>query len=243
MFNLSKFLTHILDWCRRRGLRERDKTQLLQQQFGRPVVFVDFETTGTDPTSDRAIEVAGARYDHGGRLEFRYLINPGIAVPPTIQTITGINDADLRTARTTRDVFFELEAFLEDSPILVAHNAIFDIAVLVTEQRRCGLPTWQGDFICTRTLATFLGVGMPGTNRAGQPYTSYKLGDVLRALGLELSGAHRAGQDVGAVETVFFALYPKAKARQIPVINAVAHPAWAPIPRYLPERAKVHMVR
>lgn len=202
---------------------------------GRPLLFLDFETTGIDAIHDRAIEVAATRHDQQGRTLLHHLINPGIPVPHQVTRLTGISTEHLVQASTPFEVFSLLQSLLDDSPILVAHNALFDITILLHEQRRLGLRLWSGDFLCTRTIATLLGKGLPSVNRAGRPYISYKLSDVSKALGLSIQSAHRAIDDVRTTETIFEALYQLAITNNVrPPLNTVAHPTWAPKPDFLP---------
>lgn len=213
----------------------------LYRLVGRSIVFLDFETTGIDPTNDRAIEIAGSRHDQAGRTEFHSLLNPGIDIPEEVSRLTGITNESIVSAPIVAEVLSRLQPLLSDNPVIVAHNAIFDVTVLMSEQRRARLPLWNGDFVCTRALATLMGKGTPSVNRAGRPYVSYKLSDVAKALGLSLEGAHRAGSDIQTTEEVFRQLYPTALQNSMPILNTTVQPKWARTPEYLPKRARVHI--
>src|SRR5687767_12078160 len=62
-------------------------------------VVVDLETTGGAP-QDAGITEIGAVKVRGGEVlgEFQTLVKPGVAIPPFIALLTGINDAMVATA-------------------------------------------------------------------------------------------------------------------------------------------------
>ena len=88
----------------------------------RPLVFLDFETTGVEPTQCRAIELAGVRHDRDGRHQFHSLINPGCAVPTQVQRLTGISTEALVGAPDTATALNNLQEYLANAPVLIAHN-------------------------------------------------------------------------------------------------------------------------
>ncbi|MFO7581000.1 exonuclease domain-containing protein [Guyparkeria sp.] len=102
------------------------------------LAFVDVETTGTRPTRDRITEVAVIPVDNGVVGEpFQSLLDPGVAIPPTITRLTGISDDMVvgapvfaRLADQVRELF--------DGRLLVAHNARFDAGFLRNAFRAAG---------------------------------------------------------------------------------------------------------
>ena len=67
--------------------------------------FVDLETTGTDPSRDRITEIGIVWMENGLRTgEWSTLVNPGMAIPPEIQTLTGISNAMVRSASPFADI-------------------------------------------------------------------------------------------------------------------------------------------
>ncbi len=51
--------------------------------LSRPIAFIDLETTGTSPASDRIVEIAILRIAPDGTEDFRCKrVNPGIPIPP-----------------------------------------------------------------------------------------------------------------------------------------------------------------
>src|SRR3954462_10761015 len=84
--------------------------QLSFGELGTPLsavtfVVLDLETTGGPPDSD-AITQIGAVKGRGGRVlgEFSTLVDPGVAVPPAIVSLTGITTAMITGAPRLRTV-------------------------------------------------------------------------------------------------------------------------------------------
>lgn len=112
-------------------------------------VVVDLETTGIGASA--AITEIGAVRVRGGRVvdEFQSLVNPGQVIPPRITTLTGITSQMVAGAPPIDVVYprFAAWAGLEDppgrgpdrpGPVLVAHNAAFDIGFLRRAAHRVG---------------------------------------------------------------------------------------------------------
>jgi len=105
----------------------------------RPLVVFDTETTGTDPTRDRIVEIALVRIrPDGARESLVRRVNPGIPIPPDTSAIHGIRDEDVKDAPAFPAIADEVLAFIGDSD-LAGYNVLkFDIPVLQNELRRAG---------------------------------------------------------------------------------------------------------
>ena len=97
-------------------------------------LYVDCETTGTDPEHDDVIEIAllPFTYTFEGRIvhvlhhEARaWRSDPGRPLPPEIVALTGLTDEMLRDQRIDADA---ANALIGGSNLLIAHNARFDRA-------------------------------------------------------------------------------------------------------------------
>ncbi len=107
----------------------------------RPLVFFDTETTGTNPRSDRIIEIACVKIHPDGRREdFVRRVNPGVPIPPASSAIHGIRDADVAGLPHFRDVAVELAAFLEGADLAGYNITGFDLPELRSEFLRAGVP-------------------------------------------------------------------------------------------------------
>ena len=114
--------------------------------------FVDLETTGTDPSRDRITEIGIVWLENGLRTgEWSTLVNPGMAIPPEIQTLTGISNAMVRSASPFADIADEVRERLAGC-VFVAHNARFDYGFLKAAFRSLG-QRFQADVLCTLRLS------------------------------------------------------------------------------------------
>ena len=120
--------------------------------FDQPLVFMDVETTGAHPAYDRITEVGLVEVDRGGVAgEWSTLLNPGVSIPPAIQSLTGITNDMVELAPRFEEVARELYRRLEGR-LLVAHNARFDYGFLRNEFRRAGL-NYASRVLCTVKLS------------------------------------------------------------------------------------------
>lgn len=114
--------------------------------------FIDVETTGVKPLTDRLTEVAIVRFSrtHPPRV-WQSLVNPGVPIPAEIQSLTGITNAMVRNAPN----FFELRETIRcelEGAFFVAHNARFDYGFIKNEFRRAG-ESFTSDVLCTVRLS------------------------------------------------------------------------------------------
>jgi DNA polymerase-3 subunit epsilon len=98
-------------------------------------VVVDLETAGGKPV-DAGITEIGAVKVRGGEVigEFRTFCAPGIPIPAFISVLTGITDHHVANAPSVASAVREFLSFANfesgDQPVLVAHNAPFDVGFL-----------------------------------------------------------------------------------------------------------------
>ena len=114
--------------------------------------FIDVETTGARPLTDRVTEIAIIRFhSDGSQSRWQSLINPGMAIPAEIQALTGITNAMVRNAPTFFDVRDEVRRMF-DGAVFVAHNARFDYGFIKNEFRRI-TEAFTADVLCTVRLS------------------------------------------------------------------------------------------
>lgn len=155
--------------------------------YQRPIVMLDFETTGLSPDGgDRITEVAALRIADGRVVErFVSLVNCGVRIPAFITQFTGITQAMVDGAPPVHEVVPALIEFI-GTDILAAHNASFDDKFLRAEGALMGLDCRHAGPLCSLKLARRV---FPGLD-------SYKLGRLSGALGIGFrSRAHRAEAD------------------------------------------------
>lgn len=120
--------------------------------YDRNVVFLDLETTGASAGHDRITEVGLIEVNDGYFVrEWSTLVNPGIPIPPLIQSLTGINDSMVAAAPYFEDIAQELHDAI-DGRMLIAHNARFDYGFLEQEFKRID-QDFSAPVLCTVRLS------------------------------------------------------------------------------------------
>jgi DNA polymerase-3 subunit epsilon len=130
-----------------RVIRRLDTAQELPALAGRRIrraAVVDTETTGTDASTDKVIELAVIVFEYCadtgevGRVVETYdgLEDPGFPIPPESTAIHGITDA-MVAGQKIDDA--RVEALLKQAGVVIAHNARFDRGFLETR-----LPVFAG---------------------------------------------------------------------------------------------------
>lgn len=105
-----------------------------------PLCFFDLETTGTNITQDRIIEIAVLKLMPSGEvIRKTNLLNPTIPIPAESTAIHGISEADIADKPTFKDVAKEYARFLEGCDLSGFNVVKFDIPVLVEEFLRAGV--------------------------------------------------------------------------------------------------------
>lgn len=104
------------------------------------VVVYDVESTGTDTTEDRIIQIAAMRIDRdGNEIErFERFINPGKSVG-TSQLVHGFTDEYLAEHGESPEVVLEAFKEFSNNRIIVGHNVNYDISILSHELARHNL--------------------------------------------------------------------------------------------------------
>lgn len=159
------------------------------------IVAFDTETTGLNwPDGDRVIEFAAVelRLDAAGEVRsvetYNQLFNPEIPIPKEASKVNGITDDRVADEPLFAEKAAEVRSKLEGA-ILVAQNLPFDFGFVRMELERAGL-TWP------RTVAEV--DTLPLAMQLLPELSSYKLGSLCEAMGVSLTGAHRASNDAEA---------------------------------------------
>lgn len=105
-----------------------------------PLVFFDLETTGTNISSDRIVEICYLKVYPNGNEEAKTLrINPGMHIPEASTAIHGIHDEDVADCPTFKEVAKDIAKDLEGADIAGFNSNRFDVPVLVEEFLRAGI--------------------------------------------------------------------------------------------------------
>jgi DNA polymerase III epsilon subunit family exonuclease len=151
----------------------------------REIVVIDTETTGTDPKMSDLVEIAAVKIKGTKVVDsFSTFVNPGR--PIVGNQMHGITDKDVKGAPSPKEAVEKLFAFIGDA-MVVGHNVGFDIG-FIEEAMGDGFRVRPGSYADTLVIAR---EGYPGAE-------SYKLGDLARFFGIELTQSHRALPDAEA---------------------------------------------
>ena len=106
----------------------------------RPLVFIDLETTGTNLSIDRIVEVAIVKVlPDGTKLVKQKLINPQMPISKNSSDIHGITDDKVKDAPTFKEVANELKQFIDNADLSGYNSNRFDIPLLMEEFLRAGI--------------------------------------------------------------------------------------------------------
>lgn len=157
------------------------------------VVF-DTETTGLDASKDKVVEVSLLKVS-GENIECEYctLVNPQMHINEVASRIHGIFDEDVADAPEYDQVGKEMCDFLGNC-LIIGHNIKFDLGFvggLVKNVKLDADQEWR--YVDTITMA-----------KAAYPnMKNYKLQTLVKELGIETEGAHRARADTLATKALF----------------------------------------
>lgn len=110
----------------------------------KPIIFFDLETTGTDITKDRVVEIDAIKINPDYTTDELYSkVNPECHIPDDASNVNQICDDDVRDSPKFRDIVDKIEAFFGNSKKtscdLGGYNITgFDIPIMVEEFIRCG---------------------------------------------------------------------------------------------------------
>ncbi|AWI24741.1 exonuclease domain-containing protein [Flavobacterium pallidum] len=154
--------------------------------------ITDIETTGGNASGSRITEIAIIIHDGTKIIErWETLVNPEQEIPLPIFALTGINNDMVRHAPIFDDIAEKVMELLSGR-IFVAHNVNFDYSFIRHQLEQSGFK-WTAKKLCTVRAARKIKPGL----------ASYSLGNLCRALGINIENRHRAGGDADATAILF----------------------------------------
>ena len=112
----------------------------MQLNLKNPLVVFDLETTGTNISNDRIVEIAMIKVmPSGEKIEKTRKINPTIPIPEEASLIHGIYDEDVKDEPTFNQIAKSLAQFLEGCDLSGFNVVKFDIPLLVEEFLRANV--------------------------------------------------------------------------------------------------------
>lgn len=162
-------------------------------ELQKPILFFDIETTGTDKTNDRIVEISMLKMFEDKDHEIKTArVNPGIEIPKAASDVHGITNEDVKDCPTFKQLAKGIISFIDGCDIAGFNSNAFDVPFLYNEFYRAGV---EWDY----TGVNFIDVGnifkRQNERTLGAAYKEY--------CGKTLDNAHSAEADIIATMEVF----------------------------------------
>ncbi|MGD1981043.1 MAG: 3'-5' exonuclease, partial [Flavobacteriaceae bacterium] len=109
----------------------------MKLQLNKPLCFFDLETTGTDISKDRIVEIAVLKLHPDGTKETLELrVNPEMPIPPEVSAVHGITNEMVADAPTFKQQSQKVYGFIKGCDLAGFNSDRFDIPLLVEELLR-----------------------------------------------------------------------------------------------------------
>ncbi len=106
----------------------------------RPIVFIDVETTGKNPYTDRVVELSILRVQQDGSEEYKsHRVNPRVPIPAEATAVHGITDADVAGEPAFSQYAKSVRDFMEGCDIAGFNVIKFDLPFLEAEFAKAGI--------------------------------------------------------------------------------------------------------
>ena len=113
---------------------------MLKLNLKNPIVFFDLETTGTNISTDRIVEISAIKMEINGDTQVKTMrINPEMPIPLESSLIHGIYDEDVKDAPSFKKVAHQYAQFFEGADLSGFNILKFDIPMLVEEFLRSNI--------------------------------------------------------------------------------------------------------
>ncbi len=112
----------------------------MELKLRRPICFFDLETTGTDITKDRIVEISILKvYPNGNKESRTWLVNPERPIPPETTAFHGVTDEKVANEPIFKELSGQIYAMIKDSDLGGYNSDRFDIPLLAEELLRAGV--------------------------------------------------------------------------------------------------------
>ena len=128
--SLNKQLLTLKDWY---------EDVLMLEEYGiKDLLFLDTETSHLNGF---ACSIAFVKTDiYGNEIFKKYFeLNPGVKMDPEAIAVHKITDEQVKDALSFNELMSEIDEIFDNSDVIVAYNAIYDIGVFIREYQRVGV--------------------------------------------------------------------------------------------------------
>lgn len=158
------------------------------------ITFVDIETPNHRNDCISSIGIINVD-DQGEVISRYYLVDPEATFDLFNINLTGITPEMVVDQPNFKQLWPKIEKYFINS-LVVAHNAIFDVSIIVSCLKRYQIPVPKIVYTCTYRIARSLKI----------PSKSFKLNDLSRYYNIELKNHHHAMDDTKACMEIFYSL-------------------------------------
>lgn len=114
-----------------------NKILKMELKLTRPICFFDLETTGTDVSKDRIVEISILKvFPNGNKESKTWLVNPTIPIPVQSTEVHGITNEKVANEPTFKDLSEQIHSMIKDSDLAGFNSDRFDIPLLAEELLR-----------------------------------------------------------------------------------------------------------
>lgn len=167
----------------------------MELKLKRPICFFDLETTGTDITKDRIVEICVVKvFPDGHNTVSTWLVNPGMHIPEAVSAIHGITDEKVKDCPLFEQVAPQVAELMRGSDVGGYNSNRYDIPLLAEEMIRVGQDFDMSDRVSVDVQTIFHKKEQRTLSAAYKFYC-----------GEELDGAHGAQADTMATYKVLCA--------------------------------------
>ncbi len=160
------------------------------------IVVFDIETTGLDPDICEITELGAVKIEHGEVTErFSSFAKPKFSIPEEVQELTHITNEMVSSAPRIEDVIYDFYEWSKGCCISGYNIIGFDLKFVQKVATEIGIK-FENEVVDAFIVA----------RQSKIKTNNYKLGTIVKALGLTLEGAHRAYNDAFATAQVLLEL-------------------------------------
>ena len=165
----------------------------MELKLNRPICFFDLETTGTDITKDRIVEISILKvFPNGNKESKTWLVNPTVPIPKEASDIHGINDERVANEPTFKELAKTIHNMIKDSDLAGFNSDRFDIPLLAEEMLRAEIDFDLGNRVTVDVQTIFHKMEQRTLSAAYKFYCDKILDD-----------AHSAEADTNATYEIF----------------------------------------
>ena len=165
----------------------------MKLNINRPLIIFDLETTGTDVSKDRIVEISILKvFPNGNKESKTWLVNPTIPIPAQSTEVHGITNEKVANEPTFKQLSEQIHNMIKDADLAGFNSDRFDIPLLAEELLRAEIDFDLNDRVTIDIQTIFHKMEQRTLSAAYQFYC-----------GKSLENAHSATADTNATYEIF----------------------------------------